>query len=194
MLAKGAPGHQELMSSQLKSCDFFSFFYADDPNRSQFCTYYHNRWAVVACAKLWPGIIIMSEVRKTQIFKRFGLWAHKSLVTWVGPCDISFHATKLAFHIISMLLYFWLGHFTFCVFFFLFSFSPFFFFFDPVNHIPICQTSLQHFINRIKTCSSTAFNLTHWPLGDVASNLKVSFSNSSHRIVDWALTVKSISD
>ena len=47
--------------------------------RSQFCRC-HDSWAVMACAKLWPDLIISFHVRATYIFTRFGLWAHKLFV------------------------------------------------------------------------------------------------------------------
>ena len=40
---------------------FCSYFNFDDDTKSQFFIW-HNNWAVVACAKLWPGMIITSDL------------------------------------------------------------------------------------------------------------------------------------
>ena len=52
----------------------------NDPFRWQCCTC-HASWAVVACAKLWLDWIIMFHVRIIGSFFRFGLKAHKLLMT-----------------------------------------------------------------------------------------------------------------
>ena len=54
-----------------------------------------------------------------------------------------------------------------------------------INHNPIYhyRTSCTHAINA----------LTHWPLGYVVAALKVSYSNTSYRLISWAHLVKSVS-
>ena len=54
----------------------------DDPIRSQICAC-HDSWAVMTCAKLWSDWIIIIHVTGTWMFARFGLWAHKRVVSWV---------------------------------------------------------------------------------------------------------------
>ena len=53
-----------------------------------------------------------------------------------------------------------------------------------INHNPIYhyRTSCTHAINA----------LTHWPLGYVVVALKVSYSNTSYRLISWAHLVKSV--
>ena len=51
--------------------------------RWQFCTC-HNSRAIVACAKLWPDLIIILQVLATQIFIMFRLWTQKSFMKWVS--------------------------------------------------------------------------------------------------------------
>ena len=62
--------------------------------RSQICIC-HDSWAVMTCAKLWPDLSI--SYSSTPFFKRFGLWAHKTLVKW-GPCIFIFVIGPPKFH------------------------------------------------------------------------------------------------
>ena len=50
-------------------------FHSDEPIHSQFCIC-HGSFAIVACEKLWPDVIIIFHVRTTQNFERFGLLVH----------------------------------------------------------------------------------------------------------------------
>ena len=62
----------ELMNEILKNVCFN--LDTNDPISSQFCTY-HNSWAVVACAKLWPDLANIFHIRATHTFTTCGLWA-----------------------------------------------------------------------------------------------------------------------
>ena len=48
-------------------------------NRSQICTC-HDSAAVVACAKLWPDLMIMCYVTAACIFTKFASWADRLFV------------------------------------------------------------------------------------------------------------------
>ena len=48
-------------------------------NMLQFCTC-HNSSAFVACANLWPDMIIIIKIKAMRILMRFQLWAHKPSV------------------------------------------------------------------------------------------------------------------
>ena len=50
--------------------------------RSQFCTC-HDSSSVMACAKLWPDLVIIFHIRATHILIRFRLGAHKLFVKWI---------------------------------------------------------------------------------------------------------------
>ena len=49
------------------------------PTGHNFCTC-HDSSAVVACAKLWPVLIIISRIRATYVFTIFRLWMNKPFV------------------------------------------------------------------------------------------------------------------
>ena len=78
------PVHKLFMSLLLKSCykSCCSNFDSNDLMRLILCTW-HNSFAVMACAKLWPYWIIIFQFRATHIHTRFGLWAHNLIVKWV---------------------------------------------------------------------------------------------------------------
>ena len=57
-------------------------FYSDDQIKLQLLTC-HNSWTVLAWMKLCPDLMIIFHVRATDIFTRFGSWAHTQFVTWV---------------------------------------------------------------------------------------------------------------
>ena len=94
------PFHKWFMHSwlQLPQDSFSSNSYFDNSIRFQFCTC-HDSSAVMACAKLWPDLIIKFHKRARQIFTRYGLWAHKPLVKRVpGPNS---HQTMMKCNIIN---------------------------------------------------------------------------------------------
>ena len=65
-------------------CDFES----DDSIRSEFCTC-HDSWAVMACAKFWPDLIVIFHITATHMLTRFGVWAHLLCVRWIPVFCIS---------------------------------------------------------------------------------------------------------
>ena len=80
--------HKQFKSSKPNSCKLIiSLTYENyDHLKSQFCTY-HDSWAVMTCAKLWPDGIIGIQMRTKRIFTRFQLYAQKQFVKWVlGAC------------------------------------------------------------------------------------------------------------
>ena len=61
---------------------FCSDIDSSGPIRSQFCTC-HDSSAVMACAKLRPGLIITVYVRTIWFMTKFGLWTDKQFVKWI---------------------------------------------------------------------------------------------------------------
>ena len=80
-------------------CSYFNFDYTI---RSQFCTchdswavmacaklepdliiIFHLRWAVMACAKLEPDLIIIFHLSTKCFCTRLGSWAHTPFVKWI---------------------------------------------------------------------------------------------------------------
>ena len=76
--------HNGLMSTWLKPCEnyFCLNFHFNYSIQSQICTC-HGSSAVVACAKLWPDLIIIRHSWTRCIFTKFGLWVLNFLVKWV---------------------------------------------------------------------------------------------------------------
>ena len=60
---------------------------------SQLC---HGSSAVMACAKLWHDLIIISHIRAACIFTGFGLWALKHIMTEVPGPSVAVWATSLS--------------------------------------------------------------------------------------------------
>ena len=65
----------ELISEILRKFTLLQYD-ANDPIGSQFCAC-HDSSAILACAKWWPGFIIISHIWVTEIFVKFWLWALK---------------------------------------------------------------------------------------------------------------------
>ena len=61
---------------------FWSNFGFIQQIRPQFCSW-HDTYVVVACAKVWPDLIIVFHGKVSRIFKRFMLWVHTELVKWI---------------------------------------------------------------------------------------------------------------
>ena len=59
-----------------------------------------------------------------------------------------------------------------------------------VSFIPLCRKSPKYMTMMWSIDVHLAVNLTHWPLGNVAAILLISFFNSSYRITAGALVVK----
>ena len=91
--------HKGFISSWFKYCENF-FCSSYDYNYqiwSQICTC-HGSWAVVTCAKLWPDLIIIFQVKSMCSFSRFGLSVHKPYVKWVTGLSTqsNWHSTTKA--------------------------------------------------------------------------------------------------
>ena len=54
----------------------------DNPIRSQFWMC-HDCSAAVACAEIWPDLIVLLDIKATWIFTKFGLLVVKVFVRWV---------------------------------------------------------------------------------------------------------------
>ena len=104
--------HKGIMSSLSKSREneSCSNLKDNDQIRSQFCTC-HDSSAVVACAKLWYGLIIRNTIPTRRIFTRFQLWAHKMFVRWVPGVIIQQVEASFRYHEVDnpwkSLSYFW---------------------------------------------------------------------------------------
>ena len=61
----------ELLIQILKNILICPNMDSSNPIRSQFCTC----WAAVACAKLWPDLVLIFHVRAKGVFANFALWA-----------------------------------------------------------------------------------------------------------------------
>ena len=73
------------------NCDF------NDPTRAQFCTC-HDSVAVVTCAKLWPGQIIIFHTTVARINTKFVLWAHRVLVRCFSGVPVKIDGPDLIYN------------------------------------------------------------------------------------------------
>ena len=66
----------------------FSHFNSNDQIRSQFCTC-HDSWAVVACAKLWPDLIVIFHICKNNSNScEIWIMSWYTIVRWVSIMQI----------------------------------------------------------------------------------------------------------
>ena len=88
------------INSQMKSHDnlFCSNLTSNYPYpiRSQFCTC-HDSSAVMACAKLWPGLIIIVLERTICILQKIGWWIHKLFVKPVVDVSLPVSGSRASF-------------------------------------------------------------------------------------------------